>query len=167
MEEKGPLAGLRGVLPAVPGMGPSSKPEAYSIKLQASEEQQSSAAMLEQMLAAETHPKPIATQPVVLSQRFLRWIIAIVLLLVVGGSVFTGTQINPLPTGAPPETSAALRDIQESLPADAPVLLIFDYDAALAGELEAAAAPLVDHMLTLKHPRLSLICIQTYGGRVS
>jgi len=164
MEERGPLAGLRGVLPAVPGVGPSSKPEAYSIKLQASEEQQSNAAMLEQMLAAETNPKPIATQPVVLSQRFLRWIIAIVLLLVVGGSVFTGTQMNPLPTGAPPETSAALRYIQESLPADAPVLLIFDYDAALAGELEATAAPLVDHMLLLKHPRLSLIASKPMGA---
>lgn len=164
MEEQGPLAGLRGVLPAVPGVGPSSKPKAYSIKLEASEDQQSGAALLEQMLAAEINPKPIATQPVVLSQRLLRWVIAIVLLLVVGGSVFTGTQMNPLPTGAPPETSAALRYIQNSLPVDAPVLLIFDYDAALAGELEVAAAPLVDQMLTLKGPRLSLISSTPVGA---
>ena len=158
MEEQGPLAGLRGILPAVPGVGPSSKPKAYSIKLEASEDQQSGAALLEQMLAAEIKPKPITTQPVVLSQRFLRWIIAIVLLLVVGGSVFAGTQINPMPSGVLPATKAFLEDyVQGDLPVDAPVLLIFDYDAALAGELEAAAAPLIDYMILQKAPRLSLI----------
>jgi hypothetical protein len=164
VEEKGPLAGLRGVLPAVPGLKPSSRPESYSIKLRASEEQQSSAAMLEQMLAAETHPKPITTQPIVLSQRFLRWIIAVVLLVVVGGSVFTGIQINPLPTSAPVETSAALQYVREDLPANEPVLLIFDYDAAQAGELEAAAAPLIDYMLLLKHPRLGMIASNPVGA---
>ena len=164
VEEQGPLAGLRGVLPAVPGVGPTSKPEAYSIKLQASEDQQTSAAMLEQMLAAEVHPKPIATQPVALPQRFLRWIIAIALLLVTGGSVFSGMQINPIPSGVPPATKAFLEDyVQGSLPADAPVLLIFDYDAALAGELEAAAAPLIDYMILQKAPRLSLISSNPTG----
>ena len=157
IEQKGPLAGLRGVLPAVPGVGPSSKPKAYSLKLQASEDQQSNASMLEQMLATEIHPEPITTQRVVSSQRILRWVIAVLLLLVVGGSVFSGTQLNPMPVGAPIETSAAMRFIQESLPANGSVLMVFDYEAALAGEMEAAAAPFVDHMLLLKHPRLSLI----------
>jgi hypothetical protein len=164
VEEQGPLAGLRGVLPAVPGVGPSSVPKAYSIKLQASEDQQSSAAMLEQMLAAEIRPKPITTQPVMLSQRFLRWIIAIVLLLVVGGSVFTGTRINPLPFGVSPDTKTFLDYVQVGLPSDAPVLLIFDYDPALAGELEAAAAPLVDYMILQKAPRLSLISSTPTGS---
>jgi hypothetical protein len=164
VEEQGPLAGLRGVLPAVPGVGPTSVPKAYSIKLQASEDQQSSAAMLEQMLAAEIRPKPITTQPVMLSQRFLRWIIAIVLLLVVGGTVFTGMQINPLPLGVSPDTKTFLDYVQVSLPSDAPVLLIFDYDPALAGELEAAAAPLVDYMVLQKAPRLSLISSTPTGS---
>jgi len=157
MEENGPLAGLRGVLPAVPGVGPSSKPKAYSMKLQASEDQQSSAAMLEKILAEEVHPKPMVTQQRVISQRGLRWFITFILLLIVGGTIFTGTQINPMPASVPLETTYALRYIQETLPPDAPVLLIFDYEASLAGELEATAAPLVDHMLLLKHPRLSLI----------
>jgi hypothetical protein len=146
------------VLPAVPGVGPSSIPKAYSIKLQASEDQQSGASMLEQMLATEINPKPIATQPIMLSQRFLRWIIAIVLLVVVGGSVFTGIQVNPVPFGVSPETKTFLEDyVQGGMPATAPVLVIFDYEAALAGELEAAAAPLIDYMILQKAPRLSLI----------
>jgi hypothetical protein len=157
VEEQGPLAGLRGVLPAVPGVGPSSKPKAYSVKLQASAEQQANATMLEQMLAKEEFPKPASEQKVVGTQRLLRWVITVLLLLVVGGTIFGGTQFNRMPTSAPLETSAVLNYIQNALPMDAPVLLIFDYEAALAGELEPAAAPLVDHMLTLKHPRLSFV----------
>jgi hypothetical protein len=164
VEDQGPLAGLRGVLPAVPGVGPSSIPKAYSIKLQASEDQQSSAAMLEQLLAAETQPKPITTQPVMLSQRFLRWIIAIVLLLVVGGSVFTGIRMNPMPAGVSPDTKNFLDYVQVGLPADAPILLIFDYDPALSGELETAAAPLVDYLILQKAPRLSLIASTPTGS---
>lgn len=162
MEERGPLAGLRGVLPAVPGVGPSSKPKAYSIKLQASEDQQANATLLEQMLAEEIHPKPVGAQKVVLTQRLLRWAISILLLLAV--IVGNGTRINPIPTGVPLETSAALDYIRNTLPANAPVLLIFDYEAALAGELEASAAPLVDLMLTLKAPRLSLLASTPTGS---
>ena len=162
MEEKGPLAGLRGVLPAVPGIGPSSTPEAYSLKLQASDDQQANASMLEQMLAEEIQPKPVSTKKMMLTQRLLRWVIAILLVLVV--IIGNGTQINPIPTSAPLETSAALKYIQDTLPANAPVLLIFDYEAALAGELEASAAPLVDLMLTLKAPRLSLLSSTPTGS---
>jgi len=164
MEEKGPLAGLRGVLPAVPGVGPSSKPKAYSLKLQASADQQANATMLEQMLAEEIHPKPVSTQKVVQTQRFLRWAIAVLLLIVVGGTVFSGMQINPIPATVPPETSAVLDYVKGGLPANAPVLLIFDYEPALAGEMEASAAPLVDLMLTLKAPRLSLLASTPTGS---
>ena len=164
IEERGPLAGLRGVLPAVPGVGPSSTPKAYSIKLEASAEQQANATMLEQMLAEEEHPKPVSAQQMVLTQRILRWVIAVLLLLVVGGTIFSGTQINQMPTSAHLETSAVLTYIQSSLPMDAPVLLIFDYDAAMAGELESVAAPLIDHMLTLKAPRLSLVASTPTGS---
>jgi hypothetical protein len=158
IEETGPLAGLRGVLPPVQGVGPSSIPKAYSIKLQASEDQQSGASMLEQMLATEINPKPIATQPIMLSQRFLRWVIAIVLLAVIGGSVFTGINVDPVPFVVSPETKSFLENfVQGSLPTDAPILVVFDYDAALSGELEAAAAPLIDYVILQKAPRLSLI----------
>jgi len=163
IEEQGPLAGLRGVLPAVPSVGPSRAPKAYAIKLQASAEQQANATLLERLLAEELHPKPVSTQKVVSTQRILRWVITALVILVVGGTVFSGTQINQMPTSAPLETSAALTYIQSSLPTDAPVLLIFDYEAAFADELEATAAPLIDHMLTIKAPRLSLIASTPTG----
>jgi len=164
VEERGPLAGLRGVLPAVAGVELSSKPKGYSFKLQVSEDQQASAALLEKLLSEEITPEPAITQKVVLTQRILRWIVAALLLLVVGATVYYGSQINPVPTGVPPETSSAWNYIKDTLPANAPVLLVFDYNAARAGELEAAAAPLVDQMLTLKAPRLSLVAFTPTGS---
>ena len=164
MEEHGPLAGLRGVLPAVAGVGLSSKPKAYSLKLLASEDQLSNAAMLEKMLAEEVTPEPAATPKMVLTQRILRWLITALLILVVGATVYYNPQINPIPTSVPLETSAALDYIKNTLPANDPVLLVFDYEAARAGELEAAAAPMVDQMLTLKSPRLSLLSSTPTGS---
>jgi hypothetical protein len=114
------------------------------------------------MLAEEIHPKPVGAQKVVLTQRLLRWVIVALLLLAV--IVGNGTRSNPIPTGVPLETSAALDYIRNTLPANAPVLLVFDYEAALAGELEASAAPLVDLMLTLKAPRLSLLASTPTGS---
>jgi hypothetical protein len=167
VEERGPLAGLRGVLPAVPGVGPSSKPRAYSIKLQASEDQQSSAALLEKMLAEEVNPKAVAAPKVLFTQRLLRLAITLLFVSIVAAIFFSGTTINPISTSVPPETKAALDFVQTTLPANAPVLLVFDYEAARAGELEAAAAPLVDQMLTLKSPRLSLISSTATGSGLS
>jgi hypothetical protein len=167
VEERGPLAGLRGVLPAMPGVGPSSKPRAYSIKLQASEDQQSSAALLEKMLAEEVNPKAVTTQKVLLTQRLLRLAITILFVSIVAAIFFSGTTINPISTSVPPETKAALDYVQMSLPANAPVLLVFDYEAARAGELEAVAVPMVDQMLTLKTPRLSLISSTPTGSGLS
>ena len=166
-EERGPLAGLRGVLPLVPGVGPSSKPKTYSIKLQASEEQVTSAEMLEQMLEGEGSPKPIATKPVLLQQRFLRMGIFAILLLVVTLSLLSGTEINSIPLDVTKETGQALSFVRDELVPDAPVLMIFDYDAAFASELEAAAAPLVDHMILLKHPRLALLATKPTGAGLS
>jgi hypothetical protein len=160
IEQRGPLAGLRGVLPAVPGVGPSSKPKAYSIKLQASEDQQSNAAMLEKMLVEEVNPVPVTTQKVLLTQRLLRLAITILFLLVVAVVFFSGTRINPISTSVPPVVDY----VKKNLPANAPVLLVFDYEAARASELEAAAAPLVDQMLTLKAPRLSLLSSTPTGS---
>lgn len=167
VEEKGPLAGLRGVLPPALGAFPSSKPKAYSLKLHISEEQRANAALLEQLLVGETYPKPMTTQTAAFSQRFLRWIIALAVLLAVIVPVFFNTQSSPIPFSAPLETSAAKDVIDTSLPPDALVLMVFDYGAALAGELEAAAAPVVDYMVLLKHPRLALVASTPAGAGLS
>ncbi len=91
MEAGGPLAGLQNVLPAGPGFGPTSKPKSYSIKLNVTSEHQTQAALLEQILAAETVPVPMKAASVIMSQRVLRWTITALMILLVGGILFAGT----------------------------------------------------------------------------
>lgn len=165
-EREGPLAGLQGVLPAVPGMIPSGKPKAHAIRLQATEGQQAHAALLEQIIAAESTPQPITTPPFVLSQRVLRWAIAALIVLLVSAMLFSGSRALPMPVALPLETRAAFQVI-ERLPPNAAVLLVFDYEPALAGEMEAAAAPLVDNMLTLRGPRLTLLSTSPTGAALA
>jgi hypothetical protein len=166
LETRGALAGLPGVLPAVPGMGPSSKPKAYSIKLQASEEQQAHAALLEQILAAETAPEPIASFAPLATSRLLRWALTAVLFGFISGVLMLRTQFFAVPTvpmDQPNEIGGAL-NAANAIPESAPVLVVIDYEPALAGEMEAAAAPLLDHAIILRHPSLTFISTSPTGA---
>ncbi len=161
-EQQGPLAGLSGVLPILPGLGPAKRPSAYSNMLQASEDQQSNAALLEKLLASEIEPKPLAaSSSVVFSQRALRWTITIILLLLVTIISLSGSQVTP-PPNLPGETFAAITTIN-AIPNDSPILIVFDYEASLSGEVEAAAASLIDNLILLHHPRLTLLSTSLNG----
>ena len=166
LESRGALAGLQGVLPAMAGFAPTSKPKAYSLKLNATEEQQRHAGILEDILAAETSPVPIESFATLRSSRGLRWTLTILMLAVVASTTFLGTQIFSLPRGVPSEVNAAIQ-IALSIPENAPVLVAFDYEPSLAGEMEAAAAPMFDQLLLLKHPRLTLIATNETGSTLA
>ncbi len=163
LETQGALAGLHGVLPSAPLAIPSGKPKAQSIKLQVSEEQQTHAALLDEILAAEAKPEPITSGRLLSSQKILRWIIAILLFIVLAGAVFSGTSLFPLPLGRPAEVMSALSAV-DLLPQGAPVLVVFDYEPSLAGEMQAAAAPLLDHLIVARHPRLALLSTSATGS---
>ena len=162
LEEKGPLAGLRGVLPLEELVQPG-KPKAQGLRLQASQGQQSNATMLEQMLAAEMQAKPIRGGGTLASQRVLRWVITGVLVLLAVFFLASGSQIVPLPAALSEESNLAM-PVLDSLPEGAPVLMIFDYEPALVGELESAAAPFVDRVIGLRHPRVTILSTSPTGA---
>ncbi len=60
VEQEGPLAGLQGVIPIAP-IGSSRRPRAIPLKLQVSDEQQASAALLEQILGTENQSSYIGS----------------------------------------------------------------------------------------------------------
>jgi len=157
---RGPLAGLSGVLPIGPGLGALRKPQTYSTKLQMTEGQQRHAASLERLVASESEPRPLSGQVRLRSARLLRWVIAFALILAVGLPVATG--IHPVPGAVYPSELSATRDLINGLGANSPVLLVFDYEPALSGELEAAAAPVIDHLL-FKGPRLAILSTSPTG----
>jgi hypothetical protein len=162
VETQGPLAGLAGTLSGYPGIQPTRKPQAYATKLQVSESQQSHAALLEAILEEESRPRPLTSLALPAGVRFLRWGLSLLLLLAVALTLGAGTQWIPIFSLAPDETLAASRVIGQNLPPAAPVLLAFDYDPAQSGELEAAAAPVIDHLM-LRGARLTMLSTSPTG----
>jgi len=165
MEARGALAGLQGVLPAGTSFNPTSKPKAYSIKLQASDEQQAHAALLEQILSAETAPVPLDSFATIGTSRGLRWLLFFLLPVLLTVVLSMRTQIFALPNSmmVPLEFGGALQAAQ-SIPEGAPVLVVFDYESARVGEIEAAAVPMFDQMMLLRHPRLTFISTNETGA---
>ena len=160
LESRGALAGLHGVLPSVAGYAPTSKPKAYSIKLQASEEQQAHATLLEQILAAETEPVPIASFSALTTSRGLRWFLAAALFVVLTIALFLPAPLFAMPVGVPPEINGAMQ-VSQSIPEGAPVLIAFDYEPARVAEMEAAAAPMFN---LLRQPNLTFISTNQTGA---
>jgi len=159
-EQSGPLAGLQGVLPVGPGLGLLSKPPAYSTMLQVTDSQKRYAATIERLISNETQPQ-VAKSTRLTSNRLWRWLIAFLLIAAVYLTLSTGIPVTQASKLQPPEMVSAFTLIG-SLPSNAPVLVVFDYEPALSGELEAAAAPLMDHLL-LQGPRLALISTSPTG----
>jgi hypothetical protein len=166
-EERGPLLGLHGVLPAIPASAlPSGRPKSQSLKLEASERHELHARLLEDLLASETQSLPIEDSRKLGSERLLRWGIGFLLLVVVGGAILSGSRIFPLPAAVPNESIAAIQAIQ-NIPPDARVLAVFDYEPSTVGEMEATASSLMDHLLLLKHPRLAVVSTSPTGAALA
>ena len=163
VESSGVLAGLSGVLPSGLGFAQMSRPKAYSTKLQVSDEQQAQAALLEQILAAETAPVPIASFSVLRTSRSLRWFLAFIVFVMITIPLFMRTQMFSLPVGVPMDVNGALQ-VAQAIPESAPVLVAFDYEPARVGEMEAAAAPMFDQMILLRHPHLTFISTNETGA---
>jgi hypothetical protein len=134
--------------------------------VQASQEQQTQAALLEHIVEMETKPEPISSVPVVTSARGLRWVITALLLLITAGSLYVGTKIFAMPLGEPKELTPAIEAVGK-VPGNAPVLVIFDYDPATVGEMEAVAAPLLDYMILQHHPRLTFVSTSPTGAALA
>jgi hypothetical protein len=163
-ELRGALAGLQGVLPAGTGLISTSKPKAYSVKLQASEEQQAHAALLEQILSAETAPVPIDTFSVLGTSRGLRWFLVFLFFVILTVVLVMRTSIFLLPVAFPVEAVSALNVMREAIVDDARVLVIFDYEPARAAEIEAAAVPMFDAVMRLRYPRLTFVSTNESGA---
>ncbi len=143
-EREGPLAGFRGVIPLSP-IGSSLRPKPFSLKLQASEEQEAAAALLEHLIESETAAKPSQPATKAAAQHALRWALSALFLLVLSAILWLGLRVLYIPP------SSTLSDLISALPDASPVLIVIDYDPAFAGELEAAAGPLLDQLALSKH----------------
>ena len=159
IETAGPLAGLRGVLPAEAEITRIRKPPVYSNKLQVSEAHQARVSLLEELVAAEGQPKPVTPHIAIVPQTALRLAIALILILTVFGALWLSSERTPEWTPLPepskvPQEVEDLRRQIEALSTNAPVLVAFDYDPGFFGEMEASAAGIIAHLVEKRVPLL-------------
>jgi hypothetical protein len=164
-ETEGPLAGLHGVIPIAP-VGSSRRPRPVSLTLQASDEQQASAILLEQILGSETSPRALVTSSVVTSQQWLRWALTAIILLVLSAVILLRSQLMPVSLNLP-EEAGGLANAVLAIPANSNILVVIDYEASLAGELEAVGGPILDQIVVLSQPRLSFVSTSPNGAALA
>lgn len=167
IENYGPLAGIPSVLPAEPEMEQIDPEEkaAHMLDLSVTKAQRDYASLLKDVISQENKIKPITKQGKLPTQRILRWLIALLLLLSVGASIIAGGGGSLQPPEKNPQGNAGYAEMHgmvETLQEGDTALIVFDYQPALAGELEATAAGVVDHIISRK-AYLSLISTQPTG----
>ena len=160
-EHEGPLAGFSGVIPSAP-IGSSLRPKAITLKLQATDDQQASASLLEQIMAVETLVRPINPSLWVPAQRALRWVLSAMFMLVIAAVLAIGPQ-NILPVFATSSTNE-LSNLVSTVPDNSPVLVVIDYEPSLAGELEVVSGPLLDQLALTRKSTFTFIATSPNGA---
>lgn len=163
-ERVGPLSGLSDVLPAEPHIVHFGSPARVIPTFELTEIQKNYAAMLRSQIQQEAQSTPAQRRTTADPQQILRWVIAILLLAVVFAMVWIGPAFSlplPDPQGMPAENLAVISLVNDLNPEDR-VLLAFEYQPGLSGELEAASAGLIQHLL-LRDAQLVLVSTQPVG----
>lgn len=144
VEAAGPLAGLKGVLLAEPVMAMPRSRHAAPSGLDITESDYNQALVLQQMVDEEQlEGKPLAAKRAQLP--LLHWACALLLILAVAMPMVLG-----IPSFGPPQLErpdfAPFYEFIQNLPADRPVLLVFDYEPGYSPEMDAVAGVLVTHL---------------------
>jgi hypothetical protein len=145
LEDAGPLAGLKGILSAEDGAARARKPKAYSSSLKISPSQRAHIDLLTGLVEAEGQPHPLPERKIISQQNIMRWVIAIVLLLAVLWPLVIGGHDMPFPVYD--EGSSEVNRLINQLPENAHILVGFDFEPGLSTEMDAAAAPVITHLM--------------------
>jgi hypothetical protein len=155
-ERAGPLVGLRGLLTPENLVTQYQKPPTLSVKLRLSDKQRINASLLENILAEESQSKPLRKERAQAPQTLVRVLVGLLLIAVLAITLFSG---GPAGINTPilyQAETVQFNSLVNSLPDGAPVLLAFDYEASLAGEMNLSAAPVIDHLIA-KQARLVIV----------
>lgn len=146
VEIAGPLAGLQGILPAEPEISLGRKGAAYSETLPVSEAHRLQAEIFNQVIQSEGKNRPLPDRYLVTSQKIMRLAIACIIFLAVLVPVFSLQYLELVPAITPGEVLAASQ-IVNSIGNAAPVLIAVEYDPGFSGEMDAALAAVMDHLM--------------------
>ncbi|HEX9676381.1 MAG TPA: hypothetical protein VGA07_10400 [Anaerolineales bacterium] len=150
VESAGPLAGLRGVLIAEPLVAMPRTATVGSMQLAVSERQYAQAELLHRMVEEEGREVQ-ASRRARPQLHFIRWAVAGVLLFATALPVLTGSPRFSLPSLEPRELGS-LFTLIDTLPAERPALLVFDYEPGYSGELDAVGEALIEQIMVRGMP---------------
>ncbi len=166
IENYGPLAGIPSVLPAEAEFALDAEQAAKKpLDLIATKSHLEYVNLLRKLIGEEKKVKPIKKAAPVQTQRILRWLIAIILIITIGVTIIFGGTVD---TQLPPEGQiinsgyGALYNQIDELYDGQPVLIAFDYQPAATAEMHIAAAAVVDHLME-QGTYLSFISTQPTG----
>lgn len=151
LETDGLLQGLRGLIPASPGI---EAPTTYKIELAAptSEASRARAALLQSLLGQpHAAPKPdVEDRSPGVWGLVERWLVALVLLVSVLGMLLAPLMTDEAPRVTQPVAASEatqLYEIVNGLDATDSVLVAFDYGPPEADELDVVAQPVLEHLI--------------------
>ncbi|HKJ27583.1 MAG TPA: hypothetical protein VJ965_08095 [Anaerolineales bacterium] len=161
-EKVGPLSGLSDVLPAEPHVVHFGSQATPTPSFTLSDVQKRYSKLLLSMVEGETKSPPAEKRSVALPQQILRWVIAVVLVLVVVFVLWFRVDLFGMPAaGIPPENAAVINTVNTLTPGQR-VLVAFEYQPALSGEMESVSAAIINHLLS-KQVELVLFSSQPTG----
>ncbi len=155
-EKAGPLAGLRGVLPAEEQITRYRKPPVYSAKLRVSEKQRSQSSLLDSIVNQESQPMLISPKRSRAPKVIARILVAVLLVAVLTGLRFFPLGLEPAPMLTPPELLDMLNQIDQAGPQTGPVLLAVDYEPGRSREMYFSSAPVIEHLMA-KNARIVVL----------
>ena len=156
IEEAGPLAGMQAVLPAENLSTQYRKPPIYSVKLQMTERQRAYAGLLERTLGEESRFKPAPAKTVGVSQRLIRVLIGLLLMVVMISLVVLTPAAAPAPDLVGSPAVEKFNRAIESIPEGSVVLIAADFEPGFQGEMRLASRGMIQRLITQK-VRLALI----------
>jgi hypothetical protein len=166
VEQEGVFAGVAHALPPAPLMGEiQGKPDRLQVEISA--EDMTRAGVLQQLLAqGASGPRAAPSLPVRTSaRRGLQWLTAVLMLVAVSVPFLLQSGLSILPKvqtlPAPPLLQTAVSRVA-ALPDGARVLVVFDYDASQAGEMNPLADAMLRHLLA-RHADITVTSLNPIG----
>lgn len=163
VEKAGPLAGMRGVLPAEEVVSRYSKPPIYSARLRVSEKQRSQASLFDSLLAQEAQPLLVPKARSHAPQVILRLLVAVLLIAVVAFPMLVQMDAVGMPVLMPPDLQNMHNAVEQAAqqPQVRPALLAVDYQPGLSGEMSMTAAPVIGHLMARDVPIVVVSTVPT------
>ncbi len=164
-EENGPLAGIKGTLSGESTIPTYTRVKDYHVGLDARKKREEHMAVFKEVVSLEQTEAKVPGYRRARAAGTVRWVLAALMSLILVFAILRGLKPEYLPASLPKETVQLFQAIGSLQPGDK-VLIAMDYEPAYAGELEAAASPVLNHLM-VKQADLYIISTNPAGSSLA